>query len=742
MIPLSSSSPSMSLVNDANLLAPAIVADVETTNVDELLFRKFAKKYSGKEAFNRQYYFPLHTLLLEEVSLITKHIGEKGNILMGSMGENEKHYVQKLRNICLLKDEFVKNLEGLVTFFEKISKENCVNNKVDAWDYSFGNLSHFLLKSQQDVAYFNDIVELFKTKNLALLNAPTSNYCPEGFKEPSDFHQVAFEVSKYALFSLIDILAFSDENFELDDDSQFDKMFRLTGSNLQTEATLNVSQKVQLLNVFKASGVEIQEDLDELYHGLKNQVEGDLLNNYGMTFHSPEGTCKKHVQENFEVYENFYPRLLEVKNWFADMCNRLEKKATLVRCLPLFLRFGDLISFRSGLEKINSLKRKTFIQQEVLNFAVSLKAPEMIRKTLPFLMEENGYRAFSKRINEMHHTTTHWKKKIAEFEKGPLALLEKFLQTRLTQLAPIAQPAQLGQLKKLPARKAKPIVLSPHKNVTVVLPVIQVSKPAEVPALSVPKIELEVRIRNLKDYMKSSLNSLKDGCKGFGVREALSNVQIHWGGLLCTMNRLTTLKSGRISERELMASIIDIVRESSIVMEQFLSAHYCASNRIQNQEALKGQLTHNLYQILLKCQFKGRPLFAKDRKTIIEMNYAEIRARDLSQCRMDGTDVEKLLAKTWLMVEGGDPSLSENLIEEAFSYFERVGLFCIEMQRQMSKYSSRKETKKIENFENEFTEFCNETENIAFEVIPNPVNPPNQVSGIVNTLLEFRKLLN
>jgi len=407
------------------------------------------------------------------------------------------------------------------------------------------------------------------------------------------------------------------------------------------------------------------------------------------------------ISENRNLWEAFLPRMVEHRDIRDSIVQVFEETSTALRYFPLYLHLGDMDQLKKRLEDNPSANCEDVISDELEKFSreSGLKIVKLLREN-PDL--KNLYQSVGARKQKLSeaHTLVH-------------GLLDSAIDTaqKWTPLLFQENPDANGLEKMLEREeKKKPIKEIDSVNVPEELPESEkVATPKKViqgvqAKLTQKPLTLEQRLQDLKTGMSHSLDFLNKKSKHFGVADALANCDVHWECLLSSMKRLMEAKEA-MSDQVLFSTMIDIVRESNLVLEQMLSAFDRNSNNVKNHKELKELLTHDLSHILWSCKFKTGILPMQYRAWIREMNFGEILSRDLRDCKINGTFVERLLTKARLLSANSKAFSTKEVIDHTIEYFKRTGLICLELQKHMFGIHAQ-----VIPVQKNFLEFCKELE--------------------------------
>ncbi|MBS0603456.1 MAG: hypothetical protein JSS60_00295 [Verrucomicrobia bacterium] len=556
------------------------------------------------------------------------------------------------------------------------------------------------------------------------------------------------------------------------------KIHLINHAFLQQDTTLTREQKCDISAAYRKLANDYLTNTIPFIQGFARYAGYDLNENYFKVIQSPEvdqiamtagGIAalqdsevynRDYVQQHHEVYQNFIPRIAELRDWMVSSSQKYEENAMLLRYIPLYLRLADLNVLKMRLEQPHSSAKFTEIFfDEVKRFALQCKSDKkMVMKVLKVLRDPDhkplacGYQSLS--CDEVLFSGFRCHSEI--LLDGPLSTAERFSRDLFYQ-APLTLPKTTApSMQQRPKKKDFPEakVLQVKETADPVPdPVVEVKAPLkpETQVVSKQPVPYERRLQNLKGRMSACLSFLQRDCKGFGTVEALENVQVHWDGLLCTMKRFLDSEKA-VSDPQLFSFMTDIVRESALAMEQTLSALDRSSNELKSQDELKEHLSHDLVQVLMSCKLKNGPLSQRYRNWIHQMNRGEILTRDFRDCAINGTSVEKLLTKARLTAEGNPAFSRSEVLADVFDYFKKACLICIQLQRPIAAANPGVKAEfqsQLGALEKELREFCKETKSLlpSLEVkdanhsaIPEESLAP-ELRGIRQAVAEMRSLV-
>jgi hypothetical protein len=387
----------------------------------------------------------------------------------------------------------------------------------------------------------------------------------------------------------------------------------------------------------------------------------------------------------------------ELKDWLTDSSGKLMETTLLCQYFYLYLCLGDLAHLRERLEteaKGDSRQAEAILFEEINAFAKACKEDRSLKINVINILSDKALEAHTslyKILNRAHPLSSNIHIYSPIILDGPLTSAKKFsshlfdhtVAPSLESLSPSSSKPPVASRNK---GKTRPLTLTDQGYRTFLessessaAPSAFKSKPAQ--PISSPVL-FEERLQTLKGGMLETLSELQKQPKGFGMVEALGNVKVHWCNMLCVWKRLSDRKES-LSDQEFAAFILDIVREGSLVVEQSLTALDCSSNEIKDQSQLTNHLTHDLVNLLFRCSFHNGPLPHQIRNWIHELNQGEILLRDLTECSINGTDVEKLLTKARLLIEEKDVFKRDVVHSHLIQYFNKVGMICLELQKQI-----------------------------------------------------------
>jgi len=470
----------------------------------------------------------------------------------------------------------------------------------------------------------------------------------------------------------------------------------------------------------------------------------------------PDSTDLTHMVKSFlknrNLWEAFLPLVIEYRDVTDDAVQNFEKIFVILKYFPLYLHLGDLNRLQERIEQDPSQDRSVIIREEIQAFATNKKSQ---LEVLKFLKDQKN-----QSIAELYKAVVDRKKKLSDMHSSLHSFLDPAIATT-QELSPFLFQEKEPQIeagtleekgsapKKMHHEKVPKAHPRKQKNREVLkledldenhgLERSEAAMPVAKTSSTRPRpLTFEQRLQGLKTGMISSLDLFRKNkeCNQFGVVEALTNCEVHWECLLSSMKKLIEAE-GAMSNPELFSIVIDVVRESSLVIEQMMAALERKSNNVKDKAAHKKLLTHNLLQMLWSCKFKHGTLPPEVRTWIRQMNYGEIVSRDLRDCKIDGTYAEKLLTKARLIGVNSTTFSQKEVIAHTIEYFKRTGLICFELQKNMLGIHD-----KISPLEVNFLAFCAEIDTL-FSVESTPVEKSSNydVQGITSPIIEFRRLV-
>ncbi len=444
-------------------------------------------------------------------------------------------------------------------------------------------------------------------------------------------------------------------------------------------------------------------------------------------------SVEKHICTHQSAYKNSIARILEFHQWFQNSSKELSELSLLLKFLPLYLKFGDLDQLKARLKEKPVYHRGGFeriLFEEIKQFSASYRRDRNLLGQVIGCLSANEHLAtwdkhFSDVLNAFNANVTTSEAVLGVFvphaAESTLAL--KFNSPQELRQHKIS--TKTPEISDAPVKAAK---ASPRKRIE--------GRP-------VKQLSTDERLQNVKDKTTRNLNQLATHCKGFETQKALSNANIHLSGLLGTLKRLLDCKDAPLTRQQFLFITLSMIRDGSLAVEQMLSSLDRESNPIRNAEELKGHLSHDLVEILFNCKFAKCELDCEFRQWIHDCNYGEILERDLQECSTEGNFVEKLLAKVRYFSQGEVFNV-EDILPDLLTYFERVGLLCIELQTSIQAAKEADEEQHsagIEALREEFLGLCRtaERELVQVKIAENSVPSPfSSLSEMHRILADFR----
>lgn len=506
---------------------------------------------------------------------------------------------------------------------------------------------------------------------------------------------------------------------------EISKLSKLNIEILLNNTSLKKEHQCAISRLFKNLWDEFDKDNALFIEKLMEVFHFDIRDNYLNVIQSPavDKICQtkmshgvfqnmgddsfdsQYVQKNYEVYEQFLPRIVEVTRWLASIHEKLSKRALLLREFHFFIKYGDLNRLTEKLSKLKSpsYKKQEEILLEEIEIFVAKKRTDT-QMAINIVSTINTCKLMPLYNFFLHAEDFHKKSNCVLSVLFDDAL--EFAQRRKNDLF-IFPPETVSNIRPNQTRPTKQT--GPNTNQVTTTPKSSskaVSTP-EIPSLTVEDEKMKGMyplLECLQGAQGSAATSFRDLCLGckkdMGIEKALRNAQNQLNGLLSTMLRLTEGSQKPLTRPEVHAFVIDAVSHATLMSEQMLLA-LCLSTNDNKPES-----THDLYFILLNCKFKGGSFPQKLRKWIQEANRGEILVRNLDECALGNSPLQNLLAKTKLFVEGSDAFTAEEILSETIEFCRNAGRLVHALQIQINAAKAKPQKNVSENFINAFSSLC------------------------------------
>jgi len=579
---------------------------------------------------------------------------------------------------------------------------------------------------------FNTLIFLRKHStsfDFSLLDETALSVCPEFVLAPSDHYTAAANSYLFLYNAFCDFAAATAappayailDNMLAETVEVYNPKF--ITFLLKSDTTFSRNHKSSILLFARTALMKFEQKIESNKNTLL-QYGSFLKNHYSqiIDFTKPAEEVLK-APKNRNTWKELVPLLIEAREFIDDYVREFVEISDLLKYFTLYLEFGELDRLKTEFESNPFSDPTHFISEHFKNFVSHCetnKAQQL--KVLMFLKNPAN-----KSMLNLYKSAGAHKKSLLDMQ----AIMHTLLDPAITTAEKwsdylFAEETQDVKIRTQTHGTLEPIDdIEEEKGRTPVAEAVRIKLPNE-------SLPLEKRLQGLKCKMSESVQFLSAKCKQFGVAEALVNSEIHWESLLSTVKRLLETKEN-LSDAELFSIVLDVVREGSLAVEQSLSALDRRSNNVTDVATLKAHLTHNLSHILWSCQFKDGMLPIQYRTWIREMNLGEILSRDLRNCKIDGTYVEKLLTKARLLAGGNKTFSRKEVIADTLEFFKRTGLICIELQKQMLNIA-----KKVAPLQKDFVEFCREIEK-AMSTDSTPISKPSKydLHSVTDPILTF-----
>lgn len=447
---------------------------------------------------------------------------------------------------------------------------------------------------------------------------------------------------------------------------------------LASNPFLTKDQKIDICSDFHRL---VQQDLEtrDTYKKIISLIFiGDIAKNYLPTILNSEqveeiGVIKSdlspserdYVENHCEVYQGFLPRMKEMLDALSQPAAELAQTSRLLKSYHLYLKFGDhqkLIQ-RLGEKRVSRDEFRKILHEEIASFDERRCAAQIV-----VYLKQQGMEA-------------------VRSIRASQNLAENFF-SRLQRLLPLVFDLPMefaSEMERdlyIKPKASKPPSPPPAPDSAPAPAVSVAAKPDDRP--QVKKIQPPAKeLEEVREKSQAAFKQMAAGCVGFGTPESIKTAQSHLEDLLSTVLRLFEQTQLPLARHHVHAFVVDCVRHGTLAAEQMLSALCRESNRIPNHQQLNKFLSHNLYVILNSCQLKAGPFPPELRKCILGANRGEILVRNLDQCKIDASNVQALLVKTRLFLNGSDAFTSEQILSHTFAFLREISAICQETCRQL-----------------------------------------------------------
>lgn len=339
-----------------------------------------------------------------------------------------------------------------------------------------------------------------------------------------------------------------------------------------------------------------------------------------------------YVEKNRSVFEEFLPRLRELQTVFAELHAEMIPLCRLIKDFPLYLQFGDHAKLGKRCQSEGKEDFTIILSEEIGEFGTRLKNDRtLIVAAAQFLSDEANDQVKTNKFN--------------------LALLEKLLD----------------DLKALlPAFLEGPMQIASASERDLFAPLPPTPKESGHPPTQLPQFRIALLAcsteAGTQEVLKSGLNNLED---------------------LYSMAQAMNTQSA-IGRDRLHAFVVDCIRHSTSAAEHMLTALYRKINAVRNPNPMGPIFKNNLYLIYEFCRHKA-PFPALLVESLRQANRGETLSRNISECKLQGSKVQALLAKTRLFLQGNDALSPDQLLSQTYALCTEMIDVCQECYRHLEK---------------------------------------------------------
>ena len=420
-------------------------------------------------------------------------------------------------------------------------------------------------------------------------------------------------------------------------------------SELKAKTSMTPAQRADILIIFQRLSNQLAYVHNSFHIALLPKHGGDLTTIYQAVLYSPEcyrvGMLFKteseitnakfedfdphFVPNHQEVFRGFVPRNRELLDVYHQSSCEIVALCKLIKHFPHYVRLGKMDDLLRRLSNSKTDFDK-IVHAEILHFA---KTSPVDTSTSSLNMLENFFSEIPALIAATTEDRLEW-----------TSQWETYLFT-----AAKPKPPQTQMLRSTPSGQGELDAIDP----------VQV--------------------------IREGFKSLAKSCPGAGTRDSLTAAECHFEDLLCAIQRLIEQSKGNLGRQHIHAFVVECVRHGTHTIEQMLSALYLQSNDLSGPKELDEEFFfNNPYLILQFCRLKVFPFPSHFRELIRDANRGEIYARNLEQCRIDGSKVESLLAKMRFFVQGNDAFTADEVIATAFKFCVEMSAVAQETMRQIT----------------------------------------------------------
>ncbi|MBS0652265.1 MAG: hypothetical protein JSR39_01920 [Verrucomicrobia bacterium] len=398
-----------------------------------------------------------------------------------------------------------------------------------------------------------------------------------------------------------------------------------------------------------------------------------------------------YAEENREAYEFFLTRIREMVEYLSSASNQAKNDLLIIQNAPDYFRRGEVGRLLSRLNSSRGSQDKAdaVIYNEIMNFSRASLSAEA-ESGLPILptadqvefeqMEEmlcSASKVIKVFLSDKIHREKEWNSNLFSHPYGK---------------APRRHPRAHPQIQKSLSAIEQELATSSSSDAAQTLPTLSSSSSNScLPTSSTPTEEsaatsssttlspsFTLELEQNRKLLQSWIGNLSRTRSPF-TADALKNSYEHFDNLLCSLRRVHNLALREpIAQGDLFAFVNDSVRHCTLGVEQLLSALFRETNGIKTKEALAPHLTHDLFEILQKCDMGIGDLPPDVRRWIGEINRGEIAVRDFQLISERDSVLHHLLRSNHHLMSGPassseSPENVKPLLEALFDYLSPLG---------------------------------------------------------------------
>jgi hypothetical protein len=706
------------IVEEQTLCSPVPDKIVSDTS-DFENFETLAKYYYVDQNDNKlKAAIPLLNLLQDNIINFLEEVASKDPSIYKKILEKESACEDFQNEFFITLDLLKKsnNPEKIVRLFNRI-----IIHTESVWSHYKPLLEHFIV--------------LFQSQRLDLFMQPSAYFIRSELKFSSqELYRVAVKSTQYLSRALISLhyilLPKCIQRAEIQYSSIIDKLKLinpLISCSLQSNKFLSHGQKININVAFSHVLGKLLLEESILDAGLKGLLE-DIPNYFNTTLSNEADKIslinenprknsqdynQRYVQDNFEIYENFIPRVEEIHDNLITSSQKAIKYSGFLKNFLLYLEFGDMEKLKKRLDEKSSpsqLAIETILLEEVRDFSSTLKEIPILKKVISYLKDEklaplNFLRdVFQKDLSIMEKIVSVTQAALA----GPLEFAKKCEKNLFIQ--PVHANRSLksegGVTKKKGGKsKVSDVIEQRISNQCNIISSPEITSIASTNVSSCEPVSFAAQLDQLRSFLSKEFFSPKNTYKGLGTKEALLNAKAHLNDLLCVFGRIIRLSDPHFSPRDLHAFVIDAVRHSILASEQMLAALVRESCMFKSEEELWEHHSHSFPVMLAKCKFKAGVLHHSLRSWAGEVSRGEIIVRNLDQCQLDNGSLQNLLAKLNYLMSGNKTFTAEEIFSKTMEFCKNSAVFCGAIQKQINFFYKNEEQISFNSFLEPFQQF-------------------------------------